>query len=175
MTAPLPWTHRITEIPDEGLKVSRSATPPELDAVTRALGILSCEALSADYVVKALGGGRYQMTGKLSALITQACVVTLEPVEEKLAEDVDVTFWPPGDLLPSSGEDEAEVLSLPEIEPIEHGEIEAGRVLFEILSASLDPYPRKPGARFEWEDAAEEKASGSVGPFAALKGLKDKS
>jgi uncharacterized metal-binding protein YceD (DUF177 family) len=174
MSEPLPWTHRTTEIPEAGLKVARAATPAELEAVAQTLGILACDKLSADYVVKALGEGRYRMTGKLSARVTQACVVTLEPVEETVAEEVDVTFWPSDDLLPGSGEEEAEVLSLPEIEPIMHGEIEAGRVLFEILSASLDPYPRKPGARFEWEDSAGGEASATSGPFAALKGLKKK-
>jgi uncharacterized metal-binding protein YceD (DUF177 family) len=173
MSAPLPWTHRTTEIPEAGLKVARSATAAELEAATRALGILSCDMLSAEYLVKALGEGRFRMTGKLSARVTQACVVTLEPVEGRIQEQVDVTFWPSEDLLPGSGEGEAEVLGLPEIEPIVHGEIEVGRVLFEILSASLDPYPRKPGARFEWEDVTGEKGPAASGPFAALKTLKN--
>lgn len=172
MSEPLAWTYRTTDVPDAGLKVTRSATPAELAAIARTLGMLSCERLSVDCVVKALGEGRYRLSGKFSARVTQACVVTLEPVEERIAEEVDVTFWP-ADQLPGSGVDEAEVLSLPEIEPIVHGEIEAGRVLFEILSAALDPYPRKPGARFEWEEAAGGEGPAASGPFAALKKLKN--
>ncbi len=174
MTGPLTWTHRTTEIPEGGLHETRAATPAELAAIASELDLVSCEAMSADYVIKALGGGRYRMTGKLKARLTQECVVTLEPVQEAVAEELDVSFWPP-DSLPQTGEEELEVSSAPEIEPIVHGEIEAGRVLFEILSASVDPYPRKPGARFEWEEAAGEEAAKEMGPFAALKNLKGKS
>ncbi len=174
MTEPLPWTHRTTEIPDAGLHIARVATPSELEAIARTLGIVSCDTLSADYVIRAVGEGRYRMTGKLTARVTQECVVTLEPIEAALAEQFDVTFWPV-DSLPRTGEEETEVLSAPEIEPILHGQIDTGRVLFEILSASLDPYPRKPGARFQWEDAVGEERAGATGPFAALKKLKHKS
>jgi len=174
MTEPLVWSHRVSEIPEGGLHVTRTATPEERAAITRSLGIVSCDALTADYLVRALGEGRYRVTGKLTARVTQECVVTLEPVAETIAEELDVTFWP-ADSLPRGGEEEIEVLSAPEIEPIEHGEIEAGRVLFEILSASLDPYPRKPGARFDWEEEASEAPSGATGPFAALKKLKNES
>ncbi len=174
MTEPLSWSHRVTEIPEAGLEVTRSATPEERAAVGRALGIVSCDALTADYLVRALGKGRYRMTGKLSALVTQECVVTLEPVVEKIAEDLDVTFWP-ADRLPATGEEEVEVLTAPEIEPIEHGQIETGRVLLEILSASIDPYPRKLGAQFQWGDATSTPGPGATGPFAALKKLKNES
>ncbi|HEY7670338.1 MAG TPA: YceD family protein [Hyphomicrobium sp.] len=168
MTEPLSWSHRGADVPEAGLEVTRAATSAERAAVAQALGILACDALSADYRVRPLGEGRYRMTGKLSAQVTQECVVTLEPVAETIAEELDVAFWP-ADSLPPSTDAEVEVLTAAEIEPIEHGQIEAGRVLFEILSASLDPYPRKPGARFEWEDASP----GAAGPFAGLKKLRN--
>jgi hypothetical protein len=174
MTEPLTWSHRTTEIPEPGLHVTQIATPAERAAIAQALDIVSCDVLEADYVVHALGEGRYRLKGSLTARITQECVVTLEPVPEKIVEDVDVAFWPM-DSLPHAGEEEMEVSCVPEVEAIEHGQINAGRVLFEILSASLDPYPRKPGARFEWEDAASEEAPGGAGPFAGLKKLKNES
>jgi uncharacterized metal-binding protein YceD (DUF177 family) len=174
MTEPLAWSHRTAEIPEGGLHVTRAATPAERTAIAQALDIVSCDALTVDYGVRALGEGRYRMTGKVTAHVTQECVVTLEPVPEKIAEDVDVAFWP-FDSLPRAGEDELEVSSVPEVEAIEHGQIDAGRVVFEILSASLEPYPRKPGVRFEWEDSTGEEAPGAAGPFAGLKKLKNES
>ncbi len=60
-----------------------------------------------------------------------------------------------------------------EIEPIEHGLIDAGRIVFETLSAAVDPYPRKAGAEFH-ADAVATTASSEAGPFAALKELKDR-
>ena len=174
MTDPLTWSHRTTEIPEPGLHVTQIATPAERAAIAEALDIVSCDGLEADYVVRALGEGRYRLKGSLTAQITQECVVTLEPVPEKVVEEIDVAFWPL-DSLPHAGEEEMEVSCVPEVEAIEHGQIAAGRVLLEILLASLDPYPRKPGARFEWEDAATEEAAGGTGPFAGLKKLKNQS
>lgn len=174
MTEPLAWSHRTTEIPQAGLHVTRAATPAERATIAGALDIVSCDAFEVDYVVSALGEGRYRLAGTFTARVSQECVVTLEPVPEKVTEEVDVAFWP-FDSLPRSGEEEMEVSSILEVEAIEHGQIDAGRILFEILSASLDPYPRTPGARFEWEDPVDEQAPVAAGPFAALKNLKNES
>jgi hypothetical protein len=65
-------------------------------------------------------------------------------------------------------------LSAAEIEPIQHGMIDAGRIVFETLSASVDPYPRRAGAQFEGEELGDAAAPGASGPFAALKKLKDR-
>jgi uncharacterized metal-binding protein YceD (DUF177 family) len=172
MTSPLAWSHRTTEIPEAGLNVRRVATAAEGAALAEDLDIVSCEALEADYVIGALGEGRYRLKGKLTAQVTRECVVTLEPVSEEIAEEIDISFWP-FNSLPGTGEEEMEVSSIPEVEAIEHGQIDAGRVLFEILSASLDPYPRKPGARFEWEEKGGDEPSSASGPFAGLKKLKN--
>ncbi len=93
----------------------------------------------------AAGHGRYRLAGKVTAQLTQNCVVTLDPIAQNVEGSFDVQFWPPGKL-PESGEEEVEALNAAEIEPIEHGRIDAGRIVFETLSASVDPYPRKPGA-----------------------------
>ena len=52
-------------------------------------------------------------------------------------------------------------------------EIDVGRVVFETLSAALDPYPRKNGASLEWQDPESAEGVGASGPFGALKKLKD--
>ena len=80
MSGPLPWLLRTTEIPETGLHKTVSATEAERSAVARALGLVSCEAIEADYRVRALGAGRYRLAGTLRARVTQACVATLEPI-----------------------------------------------------------------------------------------------
>jgi hypothetical protein len=110
------------------------------------------------------------MAGTVAARLTQECVVTLAPIPQTIAETFNVEFWPS---LPDASDAEVEVLSVPDIEPIEHGLIAAGRVVFDILAASLDPYPRREGARFEWEDAPGAAGPAEAGPFSALKKLKD--
>lgn len=170
--SPLTWSHRTTAIPEAGLHRIVSATDTEKTAIAKALGLVSCEIVAVDYDVRALGKGRYRLTGALDAQLTQACVATLEPVPQTIREPFEVEFSP-ADSLPDIGDAEVEVLSVPDVEPIEHGAIDVGRVVFETLSAALDPYPRKTGASLEWQDPESAEAEAASGPFGALKKLKD--
>lgn len=174
MTEPLAWAQRVTEIPETGLSEARNATSAERAAVAQALDAVSCEELMAEYTIRALGQGRYRMTGRLSAALTQTCVVSLDPVHTQIREAIDVAFWPAG-TLPEPGNTEVEALSLPEIEPIENGVMATGRVLFDMLAASIDPYPRKAGVEFRFEDEAQLPGGKETGPFSALKKLRDES
>jgi uncharacterized metal-binding protein YceD (DUF177 family) len=171
MTQPINWTHRVAEIAEAGLEQSRTATAAELEALAQVLGVLSCDDVKAVYRVRSLGQGRYRVSGDVSARLTQRCVVTLEPVAQELEETFDVEFWP-AETLPESTDAEIEVLTAAEFEPIEHGLIDAGRIIVETLSAGLDPYPRKPNAEFAWEEKDAEPSATS--PFAGLSKLKDK-
>jgi uncharacterized metal-binding protein YceD (DUF177 family) len=155
------------------LQTARSATAAERAAIASALDLLSCDEVEVDYAVQPLGGGHYRLSGALRARLTQRCVVTLEPVPQAMEESFDLEFCPP-EGLPETGEEEVEALGLPEIEPLEHGSIAVGRVVFELISAALDPYPRKAGARFQWEEPTSGSEAAAGGPFAALKKLKDK-
>ena len=171
MNAPLTWSHRASEIPEAGLKIARSATANERAQIAEELDLVGCDALDTDYVLVGLGAGRYRMSGGLKARVVQSCVATLEPVEQTIEESFDLEFWPAGSL-PELGEEEVEALGVPEIEPIEHGWIQDGRVILELLSTALDPYPRKPGASLAWEDQSEDAESKTENPFSALKKLK---
>jgi uncharacterized metal-binding protein YceD (DUF177 family) len=166
---PLEWSHQTTEIPDRGLKCSRVATESERQVLAAALDLLSCEALEATYRIVPAADGSYRLEGAIDAAVTQACVVSLEPVSGRVAESFSVEFRrdvdgavPEGDIV---------ILNAAEVEPIENDRIDAGRIIYETLSAGLDPYPRKADAEFGWTDP---KASESdTHPFAALKKLKD--
>ena len=39
-------------------------------------------------------GGRLQVTGHVRARVGQTCVVTLEPIESEIDEEIDLTFAP---------------------------------------------------------------------------------
>jgi uncharacterized metal-binding protein YceD (DUF177 family) len=170
MSEPLNWSYRTSEVPEAGSREKRAASEQERAMVASTLAIVSCEQLTADFQIRAIGQGRYRLAGKVSAQLTQSCVVTLDPVAQKLEGVFDVEYWPAGKPTETS-DDEVEALSAAEIEPIERGLIDAGRIVFETLSASLDPYPRKPGVQFEARDV--EGMDAPAGPFAALKKLKD--
>ena len=173
MSQPLAWTHRVSEIPEPGLRVARAATEAERTALAKALEVVSCEGADAEYTIKAIGVGRYRLSGEVSVRLTQGCVVTLEPLSTKLKEGFEVEFWPP-ESVPGAPSAEVEVSALRDIEPIEHGTIDAGRIVFETLAAAIDPYPRKEGAALDWRDENDKSSEpGSASPFAKLKTLKE--
>lgn len=167
----LPWNHAVTDVPASGLAGERVASETERRAVAEELDLLAMKALSARYRIRPLGGGRYRLTGDVEAEVEQACVVTLEAVPTCVAEHFDVEFWPEGEAEPPD-ESEVEALSAPEIEPIENGRIDVGRIVFEQLAAGLDPFPRKEGAAL---DRSEAGTTGeSSGPFSVLASLPHK-
>lgn len=173
MTALGDWVHLVTDIGEEGLRRTRQATAEELAGLARALDVLSCERFAATYAITPLGERRYLFSGTLDAELTQACVVSLEPVPAHLSETFSIELAPADaleDELPVAAE--REVSSVADVEPIEDGRIEAGAILFGVLSAALDPYPRKPGVAFDWVDPKHKPDAGGGGPFAALAKLK---
>jgi uncharacterized metal-binding protein YceD (DUF177 family) len=171
VTEILDWTEKTTEIPAGGLNRTREATTEELQDVAKELNILGVSNLSSRYRIVSIAGGAYRLTGSLSASVDQACVVSLEPVAGKVEAAFDVEFWP--DLQSEESDEDASVLSGSDVELLEHGLIPVGRIVFETLSASLNPYPRREGVEFSWEDPKSGQDSTS-NPFAALSKLKDK-
>jgi uncharacterized metal-binding protein YceD (DUF177 family) len=167
----LDWGHKVADIPAAGLRREREATESERQAIAGALGLLALNHLSARYRIEAISGGAYRLSGKISGDVDQACVVTLEPVNARIEESFDVEFWP--HLEAGDDDEEASVLGAPDVEMFEHGVIPAGRIIFETLAASLDPYPRREGAEFNWQDPKATEPE-KISPFAVLSKLKDK-
>ena len=171
---PLNWNLAVADVPAAQREVRREATAEERAAVAAALDLLGCDRLEAVYTVRPTARGRYTLVGRIDAAITQACGVTLEPMAAKLVLPLDAGFASDAAaLVMDSDGEEVEVLSLPDIEPIENGELEIGRVVFETLAAGIDPYPRKPDAAFDWEDPLQK--DGKSNPFAVLAKLKTQS
>jgi len=144
-TTELTWEHAVRDVPPSGITGERDASPDELAAIARALGLIACTSLRVHYAIQPMSGERYRLSGRLHAEVTQACVVTLDPVEGTLEESFEATFWP-REAMPEPESGELAIDDAPEPEPIVAGQIAVGRVVFESLAAALEPYPRKPGA-----------------------------
>lgn len=169
----LAWEYAIQSIPERGLTDERKASPEELAEIARALDLLACKSLSAVFTIMPTVGGRYHLTGTLRADVSQACVVTLDPVDSAIEEAFDATFWPERDMpAPSGGA--LDIDEEPDPEPIAAGQIAVGRVVFEHLAAAIDPFPRMPDAALERDTATG--AAGTPGttdsPFAVLANIK---
>lgn len=163
------WTHATTDISERGLSRERAASAVERDAIAASLELIALKSLVAAYRIAGLPGGGWRLSGSVDAEVVQSCIVTLEPVESRVSEKFETEFW--DEDAASQPEGEQDVLSGPEIETLENGLIPVGRIVIETLSAALDPYPRKEGAEFSWDDPAakDEKKSS---PFAVLAKIK---
>ncbi len=172
---PLSWRHDVAGLPGNGLKSRREATLDERTRLAAALGVLALDHLVVDYSLKPLGQGRVGLEGSLAARYRQACVITLEPIEQALEETFDIEFRPASGDRPERSDDtddDLPILSGADVEPLPGNAVDVGRVAFEILSAGIDPYPRKEGAAFDWSDPKEAEDRDMGGAFAALSRLK---
>jgi hypothetical protein len=164
------WEHAVHDIPEAGLRVERSATAAECEAVARSLDLLACRRLTARYTVTPKAGGLVHASGSVEAEVEQACVVTLEPLVNEVADNFRVDFWPETEMPepstggPLEGDDEAE------LEPIVGGRIEIGRVIYQCMAGAIDLFPRKPGVTFEPPEETGPDTPDS--PFAALAKMK---
>ena len=151
------------------------ASAAERRAIAALLELPELAALKFEYRVRRGGGGRHHLSGRLTADLTQTCVVTLEPLQNRVDVPVDVDFWPERLLAELEARAE-EGVSDPDAEwpePITEGKIDIGPVIYETLATSLDPYPRREGASFDWAEAPETNGEEEkTSPFAALERLK---
>jgi hypothetical protein len=153
------------------------ATEDERKALAVRFGLLSLDRLEATLYLRRPGRGRViRVTGHFEAEVTQACVVSLEPVGALVSEEVALAFSlergsgeePRQVDVPVEGEDAPEVIG-------PQG-LDLGEAVAQLLATALEPYPRAPGVRLaqdEWgRDESDSEASGGV--FAQLEVLKRK-
>jgi len=171
---PDPWRAPVTvaQIPDTGLHRDIEADAPARAAMAEIAGLREILSANASLEVTPRGGGRFHVAGRVRARIGQTCVVTLDPIENDIDEEIDLIFAPPeqipelSDLVDEAAESDVEIPDPPE--PIENGVIDLGRVATDALFLAVDPYPRKPDAVFEPPVVAADPEDH---PFAALKAL----
>lgn len=170
----------------DGIVVTVEANERERPRIAADIDIPSVERLTGEFTLKPLKNGHVMVSGRIEADVHQICVVTLEPFAVKVDEPVEVEFASYQDGLPPAATsvssrgrkvlDEAtqEDASSHELEdvdppdPIVNGRIDLGALASEFLVLGLDPFPRKPGAVFDFKDPADTEPN----PFAALASLK---
>jgi len=144
------------------------ANDEERAALGKRFGLVSLSRLKANVHLKWVQGRKLlKLTGSFEADVEQSCVVTLEPVQEHIAEPLDILFERSAKPLDAE-ERTVDVTSVEDAEPLPETELDIGEVVAEELALSLNPYPRKPDAVFGAKDAAERAPS----PFDVLARLK---
>ena len=163
---PLSRLVQVATILPEGQTIEVVADAVELAALGAANDVESVDRFVARIDLRPAGRDGVAMRGRLEALATRICGVTLDPFVEAVDEPVDVRFAPQDEAI--RADQEAAADDDPP-EPIVNGAIDVGAALAEFFTLGLDPHPRKPGAVFEEGGADTDEESS---PFAALSGLK---
>jgi hypothetical protein len=167
-----PWRVPVAveDIPETGLHVELEAPADVRARLAPAAGLRDLPELKAVFDLSRRGHGVH-VAGRVDARVGQTCVVTLEPIENRVAEDVDLLFSP--DAAPVA-ERETEIGHTADEdeppEPLIGGAVDLGAVATEFLMLGIDPYPRRQGAEFA-SPAAQAEDQGAR-PFAALAALK---
>ncbi|MEM6623390.1 MAG: YceD family protein [Pseudomonadota bacterium] len=157
-----------------------AAKPEDCSAAARFLGIRSLDGLRLKGKLVPLADDVWRAEGRLTAVAVQDCVVTLEPVEQKIDEQVRRLY------LPEDGDDEGG-LPTGEIDldmeqdddPDTYAtEIDLGALALEAVALALDSYPRADGAALTSSQAAppgaEPLTDDALKPFAKLEALRAK-
>jgi uncharacterized metal-binding protein YceD (DUF177 family) len=144
---------------------------PARAVLAQDLGILAVHRMEFQGQIAPAGRDAFLLTGRLTAEVDQACIVTLAPVRSRIDEEVRRRFV--AGIADPEG-DEAEMPEDVDVEPMpEVIDIEA--VAAEALVLALPPYPRAAGAVF---GAAAHAGDGitpledrDLKPFAGLAAL----
>src|ERR1044071_5540231 len=133
-----------------GAALEIAPSDSERAALAKRFGFLGLPVFSARVTVDRLVGGQIVVEGRLRGRIVQACVLTLDPVNQDLDETFRIVFKPDmaDDRDPESGE--AVLASQADApEPLTGNMLDVGEIVAEQLSLAADPYPRRPGAKLE--------------------------
>ncbi len=167
-------TIRLDSMPPVGRDLDVVPGAEERAAIARQLGIDAVNTLGVHLHAVRFRGG-FRVTGRLVAEVSQASVVTLEPIVQQIAEPIDRIFLPGGEKA-YAGPANAEIFvdlegdDLPD--HFEGNEADLSELIIETLALSVDLYPREPDASIE--DTGFEPDIDKSSPFDVLKALKPK-
>lgn len=135
------------------------------------LGILALHRMEFQGQIAPAGRDAFLLTGRLTADVDQACIVTLVPVRSRIDEPVQRRFV--AGLTAPEG-DEAEMPEDDSVEPMPEV-IDIEDIAAETLVLALPPYPRAAGAAFgaaaHAGDGITPLLDADLRPFAGLSAL----
>lgn len=146
------------------------------EALAAFMRILTIDQLRMKGEIRPLGKEDWIVEGRLTAQVSQACVVSLAPVPQTVDEAIK-RLYIPAEEVPEGTEID---LDLEDDEDADTfvDRIDLGHLMIEMLALALDPYPRAGDAALEQTQFAppgiEPLTDESLKPFAKLAELKAK-
>jgi len=173
--SPVSYSINVRNLPAKGITATFTADPEQRRQLAEAHGLLSVEGFSTELLVRPWKKDGIQVSGRVKAEITQACVVTLEPLTARIDEDVSAILVPENSRLARIEGENAEIIlqaegdDLPEI--FSGDSVDVGALAEEFFELAIDPYPRKEGSELDRSAEGGEETGG--GPlYEALRKLK---
>lgn len=164
---------KVDKIPSAGRTVIIATDDEQREALAERLRVGEVQSFEANLVAQRFRGG-IRAQGRVSGTITQPCVVTGEPVTQRIDEEIDRIFLPGRDEA-SEATAGAEIFvnleddDLPDY--FDGNEIDLADVVLEVFALAIDLYPRAEGAELGAREKGDDPAESS--PFAALRALKN--
>ena len=163
---------RLDKLPADGRTVEIEADAEERAAIAARMRVDIVNSFAAHALARPIKGGM-QVTGSLEAELVQSCVVTFDPVMERVMQSFERVFLSgsPEGTQPKPGAEvfvDLEGDDLPDY--FDGPDIDLTELLMEVLALNINPYPRAPDAELP-EDARDE-GNEKQSPFAALEALK---
>ena len=170
--AAIPHEVSVARLPQNGMPLSLKANEKELRALAKAHDLVSVQSFAAELLVKKWRKDGVKVTGRVTADITQTCIITLEPLASRIDSEIDALFVPEGSKLarpPLSADGEIIIdydgQDMPET--FTGDAIDVGALAEEFFGLAIDHYPRAPGAALE--EATNKAGEGQKpSPFASL-------
>jgi uncharacterized metal-binding protein YceD (DUF177 family) len=177
MTSTLQLVVPLRDLTGDPVEFDLRATPAEREELRRRFKLLDLQELAARGTILPLKGGQgLRVSGHIAAALAQSCVVTLEPVTQRIDEDFQLEFGDTGEVIEAAS---GEMVLLPDQEqpdPMPATGLDVGGLVAEQLALAIDPYPRKEGADLQevLRRHGVKAEAGKPNPFAALAALKSK-
>lgn len=149
--SPLSFDVSVVRLPKKGMPVVIEATEAQRAALAGIHGLVSVERLHAELAVSVWKRNGVKVEGRVEADIVQSCVVTLEPVANKVGEDISALFLPEDSRLGREsfglgGEIMIDVDGPDSPETFSGDRIDVGALVEEFFGLGIDPYPHATGA-----------------------------
>ncbi|WP_417449020.1 YceD family protein [Kordiimonas sp.] len=176
----LTFSLAVSEVDREGRRYRLRASEEECKALAGRFDLVDFSRLEADVEVKDKGAeAGIEIAGTLEAVLTQRCIVTLDPVAESIKTDFTLMLVEPE---MADRMDEEEVYldpDAPEYDALEGDNIPLGEIIAQTVSINMDPYPRVEGAELSVDNKKDISVNAPEmkrpNPFAALEKLRKES
>ncbi|EJF75053.1 DUF177 domain-containing protein [Bartonella alsatica] len=177
MTFALAYPISVRSLPFKGIRVHICANQQECAHLAKNHALVEVKSCEGKFHIFSWKKRGVRIKGLLRARIIQLCVVTLEPLESVLHENIEVVFVPEDSNLikPKISENTGELfidmegLDTPEV--FYGDKIDIGAVMEEFFELSINHYPRKEGVKMDVIENLE-KAEPKLSPFSILRSWK---